>query len=94
MFQTKAVEKIETRILCLVTFFPLENRAVHEIMWKNTVRPDRPQIRRMRFACCVRKATNTHSEYALLVVFPLQQWLHECASITLYVHSPSYCYYV
>ena len=26
------------------TFFFLENRAVYEIMWKNAVEPDRPQI--------------------------------------------------
>ena len=35
MFQTKAVEKIQTRIMCSVTFF--ENRAVCEKMWKNIV---------------------------------------------------------
>ena len=34
MFQTKAVEKIKTHILCSVTFFPPENRAVYEIMWE------------------------------------------------------------
>jgi len=51
MFQTKAVQKIKTHILCSVTliFFP-ENRAVYEIMWENTVESDRLQmtIRRMR----------------------------------------------
>ena len=46
MFQTKVIEKIKTRILCSVTFFFffLENRAVYEIMWKNTVEPGRPQM--------------------------------------------------
>ena len=40
-----------------------ENRAVYEIMWKNMVEPDRPQIIwRMRFAYWINKATNTHSE--------------------------------
>jgi len=33
MFQTKVVEKIETRILCSITSFP-EYRAVYEKMWK------------------------------------------------------------
>jgi len=42
MFQTKAVEKIKTHILCSVT--SPENRAVYETMWKNTVQPDRPQM--------------------------------------------------
>jgi hypothetical protein len=44
MFQTKVVEKIKTHILGLVRFFSLENRVVYEIMWKNVVQPDRPQI--------------------------------------------------
>jgi hypothetical protein len=34
MFQKKDVEKIETHILCSITFFP-ENRAICEIMWAN-----------------------------------------------------------
>ena len=36
------------------------------------------------------KATDTHSEYVILIAFPLQQWLHERALILrLYVHSIS-----
>ena len=31
----------------------------------------------MRTECWITKATNTHSEYVILTVFPLQQWLHE-----------------
>jgi len=31
----------------------------------------------MRIACCIPKATNTHSEYVIHVASPLQQWLHE-----------------
>ena len=37
-------------------------------------------IRRMRILCWIPKATNTHSEYVMLIAFPLQQWLHEGAS--------------
>jgi len=49
-------------------FFPTENRAVHEKMWKKTVTSDRPQmiIWRMRIACWIPKSANTHSEYAIL----------------------------
>ena len=38
-------------------------------MWKNIVRPDMPQmtIRYMRIACWIPKATNTYSEYVILV---------------------------
>ena len=43
-------------------------------------------IRRMRFACWITKATDTHSECVILTAFPLQQWLRERASILrLYV---------
>jgi len=41
-----------------------ENRAVHEIMWKNIVQLGRPQmtIWRMRLAYWIPKAINTHTE--------------------------------
>jgi hypothetical protein len=43
-FQTKIVKKIKTHISCSITllFIYLENSAVYEIMWKNTVEPGRP----------------------------------------------------
>jgi hypothetical protein len=43
-------------------------------------------IRRMRFACWVTKATDTHSEYLILVAFPRQQWLRERASMLRYTY--------
>jgi hypothetical protein len=52
-------------------------------MWKNygTARQatDGNIIRRMRFECRITKATDTHSEYAILTAFPRQQWLRERA---------------
>jgi len=88
MFQTKAVEKIATHISCSIIFF-FENRAVYEVMWENIVEPDMPQmtIRRMRIACWIPKATDTHSEYVIPVAFPLQQWLHERASLLCSTYS-------
>jgi hypothetical protein len=41
-------------------------------------------IKRMRFACWIIKVSDTHSEYALLIAFLLQQWLHERASMLRY----------
>jgi hypothetical protein len=75
---SKVAEKIKTHILCSITFFFL-NLAAYEIMLKNIVEPDRPQmtIWRTRFACWITKATNTHSEYVILIAFLLQQWWHE-----------------
>jgi len=44
-------------------------------------------IRRMRIACWIPKASDIHSEYVILIAFPLLQWLHERAwNVTLYVH--------
>jgi hypothetical protein len=53
--------------------FIFENRAVYEIMWKNTVEPGRPHITiwRMRIACWIPTATNAQSEYPILISFPL-----------------------
>jgi len=58
-------------------------------MWKNVVKPDRPQmtIQHMRFACWITKATDrqtdrqTHTEYVILISFARQQWTCERASI-------------
>ena len=63
-------------------------------MWKNTVEPDRPQmtVRCMRIACWIPKATNTPSEYATLIAFPLQQWLHERASMLHHTYIALYIY--
>jgi len=79
----KFVEKYETHISVFSSLSPTpldptptptpspENRVVYEIMWKNIVQPDRPQmtIWRMRIACWITKATNIHSEYVMLIFF-------------------------
>jgi hypothetical protein len=64
-----------------------ENRTVYK-MWKNTVEPGKPQmtIWCMRIACWIPQTTNTHSEYVILIAFPLQQWLHERASMLHYTY--------
>jgi len=81
IFQARSVEKIKTHILCSITFFP-ENRAVYEIMWRTFVsRTSHRWQWRMRVACWTNKATNRHTEYVILIAFPLQQWLHDGASL-------------
>jgi len=64
--------KFITHVLCAVTFF--ENHAIHEIMQENVVEPGRSQmtIWCMHIACWIPKATTTHSEYVILIGFPLQ----------------------
>jgi len=67
-------------------------------MYKNTVQPGRPQmtIWYMRIACWIPKATHKHththththkhSKYLILFTLPLQQWLHERASLLCYAY--------
>jgi len=63
--------------------FSPEYSAVCEIMWKNIIGRGRLQmtIWRLRIACWVTKATNTHSLYVILIAFPLQKPSHERASV-------------
>ena len=57
-------------------------------MWKNIVEPGRPQmtIRRLRIACWIPRATNTHTPCVVLTAFPQQHWLHERASMLRYTY--------
>jgi hypothetical protein len=57
-------------------------------MWKNVVERGRPQmtIWCMRIAWWIPKATDTHSEYVIIIAFPLQQWLNEGASMLRYAY--------
>jgi hypothetical protein len=53
---------------------------------KIVVEVGRPQMKiwYMRITFSITKVTFTHSEYAVLIAFPLQQRLHECASMLRY----------
>jgi hypothetical protein len=98
MFQTKFVEKIKTHILCSITFFFRKSW----LLWDNVEKygtarqaTDDNIIWRMRFACCITKATDTHSQYVILIALPRQQFLSERASILpLYVHCLSCFYFI
>jgi hypothetical protein len=69
--------------------FVLKRKVFHKIVpfmrkwWKNIVEPDSSEVTiwRMRIVCWIPKATDVHSEYVILVDFPLQQWLHERPSL-------------
>jgi hypothetical protein len=49
-------------------------------------------IRSMRFAYWIPKATDTHSEYVILIAFPRQQWLCERPSMLRYTHTACFIY--
>ena len=57
-------------------------------MRKNIVELGRPQltIGRMRIACLIPKAANTHSEYVMFTAIPQQQWLNERNSMLRYTN--------
>ena len=78
------IENQNTHFTCNNFFF--RKWCHYEIMWKNIVEPRRPQITiwRMRIACWVTKATDTPSQYIMLIAFPTQQWLHERVSVLRY----------
>ena len=73
--------------MCSVKFF--EICAIYEKIWKNTVEQGRPQVTiwHMHIECWIPKATNTHSGWVILIVFPQQQWLHECTSMLCYTYT-------
>jgi hypothetical protein len=65
-----------------------ESHAVYGIMWKNIVEPGKTKMTtwHIPIACWTPKATNTPSEYVLIIAFPQQQWLHERALILRYMY--------
>jgi hypothetical protein len=80
MFQTKVVQKSK-HILCTITFFRKLCR-----LWDNVERygtggqnTDEKNNTVHGFACWINKATNTHSEYRILIAFARQQWLRDRA---------------
>jgi len=74
----KIIKKIATNILFPGILFFIENRGVYEITKRRQM-----TILRTRIAYCMPKFTdtNTHSEYAVHIIFPLLQWAPESGSL-------------
>jgi len=98
MFQTNVAEEIKTHILCSAFFFSkilpfLDNGEKYCIEGRLQMK-----IQHMRIAYWLPMSTNT--QYVILIAFPLQQWLHERASVFRYtytacnVYSCSHVYYL
>jgi hypothetical protein len=66
-----------------------KSRAVYEIWWKNIVERGRTRVDiwRMRIACWIPKATDTHTGCVILIDFPVQQWFYERPSMVRYTYS-------
>jgi len=68
----------------LVTFFKKRDVEKYGRARKVT---DKNITRRMRCACYISKAINTHSDYVIRFAFPLQQWSRERAEmLCLYIN--------
>ena len=81
MFQTKAVDKIKTHILCSVILRIRSSRLWDNV--ENILESDRPQmtIWRMRTAWWITNATDTHSEHVMFIALPWQEGLRERVSV-------------
>ena len=84
MFQKKSLQR---KTYIYTNFFSSEIVPFMR-MWKNTVELDRSQTTtwRTRIACWITKATDTQSEYVILLTLPLQQWLLGRASLLRYTN--------
>jgi hypothetical protein len=65
----------------------LKNHAIYEIMWETTAQRVGP-LMKIQYGACALHATDTHSEYVILIAFPQQQWLRK--STSFYVISTSF----
>jgi hypothetical protein len=68
---------------------------IYEKTWINIIDRGRPQmaIWRIRVACWIPKATNTHSEYVILIAFSQQVLALKPLHVTLNLYCV-YCYFV
>jgi hypothetical protein len=93
MFQPKFAEKIQTHFMFNNIFFA---KIVPLMRWrvKSIVEPDSPQIKvwNMRVACWTSKAKITQSVYLILTAFPLQQSLHDRASLLHFTYIVFLCH--
>ena len=75
MFQTNVVEEIKTHIFCSIIFFIVQ-------FWDNVETFCRAghatdvKLAHAHFMLAIYGYKRTHSEYVLLLLFPLQQRLH------------------
>jgi len=67
----KVVEKIKAHILCLIFFFRKPCRFLDNVEKYGRARQvtDENMIRRMRVPCRITKATDTHSQCVIIIVF-------------------------
>ena len=74
MVHTELIQKIKTHFYRKKIHPPAENRAAHEITLKIYGGAGEVTnaniVRRLRIACRIPQATNTHSQHVVLIAFP------------------------
>jgi hypothetical protein len=85
----KVVEKIKT-LLMFSKFCRRSCRLWQKVEKCGTAREatDDNIIRRKHIACSISKATDTHSEYVILIAVPRQKWLRERCTMLRYSALP------
>jgi hypothetical protein len=80
---TNISDKSIENVLCSIIFFRKSCCLWFNVEKYGTARQATGDniIRHMRFACWITKATDTHSEYVILIAFPQQNLLSERATI-------------
>jgi hypothetical protein len=79
-------ESRNTHFMFNILFF--RKCTVYENVETGKVKYDN-EVRCLRIACWIMKATNTHSYYVILIAFPRHQWLRERASMLRYNTLPA-----
>jgi len=69
-----------------IFFFRISCRLLDNVEKHYRVGQAKEDITAHVLACWITKATNTNSEYVILIAFPLQQYLHESVSIFCYTY--------
>ena len=64
-----------------------KNCTFHEMMWKNMVQPDRPNMMCMHTGCWITKTTDTHLEHVILTAFPLQTTFAQTHLNVTFIHT-------
>jgi hypothetical protein len=97
MFQTHFLGKIKTLFFCSITFlrksFLLKDNV--EKYGRSRQATDNSIVRHLGFTDWITEATDTHSEYVILIALPRQHWLREHTSmLRLYVYIYSLSFYL
>ena len=83
MFRTEVIEEIKTQILCPITFLS-KIVGFLGIVEKHFRAGQATDHNTAHAHCLLNKRLQAQSEYVIIVAFPLQQWLHERASMLRY----------